>query len=710
MKICLVSREVAGIRGGGIGTYIVEAGHALRAVGHEVWLLTSAEDAEERRRLRALESFDHVEIVGDDVDRRPNFFHATETYAYSWLVHRSLQKLDVHFDYIEFADFEAEGFVAIHEQAFTGAYPDSLLAVVLHTPTYDCVRFNEGLHRLELRTREICNLEDACLAVAPLLVSPSQGLRDEVRERLHLEQEIEIVRYPMRLPARKGKPIEAKASPRELEILYYGRIETRKGVRELVEAFRTLPELRLTLIGRDMPSSPYGKSLRAWLEERGPENVRFEDAMPREDLLERIARCDVCIFPSRFENWPNACLEAMSQGRVVLGSVHGGMSEMIEDGVSGFHIDGRSPEDIARVLRERVVTRLEDLPRIGAAAALRARAISAPEDYAQRIEELVAKHSAARPATDAPELERRIEAQKVTIVIPFYRDAATIDEAVDSARAQTHEALEILIVNDGSPLPNARQILTRQEQKDARVRVLHKENGGLSSARNHAIEQASGEYLLFLDADNRLHADYARVAVEALTREADAQFAMPNARFFFDKTGRELGVYNAMPYARPIALMTNRFADAGAFFRRSLFLETELRFDELLIAYEDWALWIDLAERGVRGLCLPRTLYDYRVREKSMVSVDGVPNHAALVGLLAERHMTSLAPEDRQIVTSMLQAAAEWGVMLGHRPLRYKIIDSLTRMSAKIPFAHRFLRASVGRAVSHLKRRKGLRR
>jgi len=82
------------------------------------------------------------------------------------------------------------------------------------------------------------------------------------------------------------------------------------------------------------------------------DNVRLLEPMPRPELLERIARADVCILPSLLENYPNTCIEAMSAARVVLGSRHGGMAEMIEHGVSGFLVDGCSSDDIVRVVRE----------------------------------------------------------------------------------------------------------------------------------------------------------------------------------------------------------------------------------------------------------------------------------------------------------------------------------------------------------------------
>src|SRR5690606_18095273 len=96
-----------------------------------------------------------------------------------------------------------------------------------------------------------------------------------------------------------------------------------------------------------------------------------------------------------------------------------------------------------------------------------------------------------------PEAGSGVPAGRVSIVVPFYKDRDTIDEAVDSAIAQTWDDLEIVIVDDGSPLPDAQEILARQAAKDARIRVLHKTNGGLGSARNHGVEQATGEFVLF---------------------------------------------------------------------------------------------------------------------------------------------------------------------------------------------------------------------
>jgi hypothetical protein len=370
-------------------------------------------------------------------------------------------------------------------------------------------------------------------------------------------------------------------------------------------------------------------------------------------MLAMIDASDVCILPSLFENWPNACIEAMAAGRVVLGSRHGGMAEMIEDGESGFLIDGRDPADIVRTITERLADALPRLDVIGARAAARIRGFSEQATYVRAVERRVAaKRAAVAAERPAPRRE-----SKVSIVIPFFKDRETIDEAVASACAQTHRNLEILVVNDGSPLDDAADILRRQQERDTRVSVLEKKNGGLSSARNFGVQHATGEYVLFLDADNVLRPEYAATGVAALNARPELFYVAPHARFFEDGTGIEYGIYNPIPFDRTIGLLINRFGDAGAMFRRSVFTTHGLAYDELLIAYEDWALWMDLQRAGLQGEVIPRVLYDYRVRRDSMVRLDGAPNHAALMGLLIQRHFPVVDEREAALLTTLFQVA-----------------------------------------------------
>lgn len=89
----------------------------------------------------------------------------------------------------------------------------------------------------------------------------------------------------------------------------------------------------------------------------------------------------------------------------------------------------------------------------------------------------------------------------ISVIIPVYKVEAYLTACVESVLAQTYQNFELILVDDGSP-DNCPQMCDAFAARDSRVRVIHKENGGLSSARNAGIEVARGEYLAFLDSDD----------------------------------------------------------------------------------------------------------------------------------------------------------------------------------------------------------------
>lgn len=103
---------------------------------------------------------------------------------------------------------------------------------------------------------------------------------------------------------------------------------------------------------------------------------------------------------------------------------------------------------------------------------------------------------------------------RVSIIVPIYNVEMYLKRCIDSIINQTHTDLEIILVDDGSP-DNCGNICDKYSEKDNRIRVIHKANGGLSDARNVGIDIASGEYLMFVDSDDWI----AENAVEALLKE-----------------------------------------------------------------------------------------------------------------------------------------------------------------------------------------------
>ena len=89
----------------------------------------------------------------------------------------------------------------------------------------------------------------------------------------------------------------------------------------------------------------------------------------------------------------------------------------------------------------------------------------------------------------------------ISIIIPVYNAEKHLRRCVDSVLAQTHTNLEIILVNDGST-DGSEKICEEYRMKDSRITVLHKENGGVSSARNLALEHIRGDYVMFVDSDD----------------------------------------------------------------------------------------------------------------------------------------------------------------------------------------------------------------
>ena len=95
---------------------------------------------------------------------------------------------------------------------------------------------------------------------------------------------------------------------------------------------------------------------------------------------------------------------------------------------------------------------------------------------------------------------------KISIIVPIYNVEKYLPKCIDSIINQTLENIEIILVNDGST-DSCAEIIESYANKDNRIKVIHKKNGGQSSARNMGLDIAKGEYIGFVDSDDWLHYD-----------------------------------------------------------------------------------------------------------------------------------------------------------------------------------------------------------
>jgi glycosyltransferase involved in cell wall biosynthesis len=110
---------------------------------------------------------------------------------------------------------------------------------------------------------------------------------------------------------------------------------------------------------------------------------------------------------------------------------------------------------------------------------------------------------------------------KVSVIIPAYNAQKFIKDTIDSVIAQTYPDWEIIVVNDGSTDGTPDLVI---KEADNRIKMIHQSNGGVSSARNNGLKHATGEYVIFLDADDLLTPGFLTARVNFLTRIPELGF------------------------------------------------------------------------------------------------------------------------------------------------------------------------------------------
>lgn len=121
----------------------------------------------------------------------------------------------------------------------------------------------------------------------------------------------------------------------------------------------------------------------------------------------------------------------------------------------------------------------------------------------------------------------------ISIIVPVYKVEKYIKRCVNSILAQTYKDIEIILVDDGSP-DNCPEICDEFVEKYNNIHVIHKQNGGLSSARNAGIDCASGEFITFVDSDDWIEADIYEYAIE-LQQKYNADIVEYGFRYVYDE-------------------------------------------------------------------------------------------------------------------------------------------------------------------------------
>ncbi len=219
----------------------------------------------------------------------------------------------------------------------------------------------------------------------------------------------------------------------------------------------------------------------------------------------------------------------------------------------------------------------------------------------------------------------------VSIVIPVYNVELYLDECVQSVLQQTYRELQIILVDDGST-DSSGKICDRYARQDKRVKVIHKPNGGLSSARNTGLDAADGEYIYFLDSDDYIEPDaIEQLIAVVLNEKADMVFFERTPFYEGLDAPEDLSKFRTREKyptvdgkLQLLKLLKNgdfRPPVPYCFFRKSYLTEHGFRFKEGIVHEDDLFSFLIYEGNGRIAHC-DKILYHIRRRPGSIMTSD----------------------------------------------------------------------------------------
>lgn len=217
----------------------------------------------------------------------------------------------------------------------------------------------------------------------------------------------------------------------------------------------------------------------------------------------------------------------------------------------------------------------------------------------------------------------------ISVIVPVYNVSRYIKKCIISILSQTYNDFELLLVDDGST-DKSGKICDYYKNQDDRIKVFHKENGGLSDARNYGIERASGEFVTFIDSDDYVASNYLETLFQLIIQnDADVSSVC-----FIEINNRELDVFEDVDRtgcltnkdAIKFSMIRNKLgvSACGKLFKIGLFKKIKFPKDQL---YEDLFTIPYIFAKSNRIAYTEAKLYAYYIRSGSITNSKITPKH-----------------------------------------------------------------------------------
>jgi len=256
-------------------------------------------------------------------------------------------------------------------------------------------------------------------------------------------------------------------------------------------------------------------------------------------------------------------------------------------------------------------------------------------------------------------LVSRSTVPRVSVVVPVFNAGDLLRRALDSVAAQTYPDHELVVVDDGSTDERTVDIL-RDAARRPGVTLHRTPNRGPACARNLAVSQARGDYVVALDADDSLAPAFLERTVPLLEAEPDLGVAHTWVRL----VGRHHGVWKTGPFALP-QLLASCTLHVSSLYRRVIWEQVGGYDPQFVESCEDWDFWVSAAARGWTGRAVEEPLAFYRRTAQSRETTARLPvTSASLMRKLVAKHRDLYAAHLEEVCASMYERAALTSTLL----------------------------------------------
>jgi len=695
MKLFLIASECPPVPGG-IATYVGNTATMFAEAGHNITVFARSNKPgiEERGNLKL------IKIVPKDIhflssttastlsEKHPSFPYNVMGYwgAISYQLAEeviSYIRRNGKPDAIESEDYSGIAYFLIQKKLLGCPELQGVpIILTLHSSQYLLYPASK-MPSYRLSDYWVGRMEKFCTLAADGIVAPTQYIAKQVMTALGNDLDIEIIPLPapQQLLQKNQLPL---CQPTPGDIVYFGRLEVRKGIIPLVEACSHLWDagvnFQLTAIGSDTWYHLKGCHVKTYLEEKYRQYIQagkliISPPLQQPQLYERIAKAWCVVIPSLWENFPNTCMESMLLGKVILAASDVGHVEMLRTSERevGIIFDWQVADNFSDKLNYILNLDSTEILQIGEATRNLIEEISGHENVLpKRIAHLqrVIESSTKQQRTVFPSLNYPPHGQiaypqalhemanvrgRISVCIPFYNHEQYISETLDSVYQSDYENLEVIILNDGSTDKQSLTELAAVEKKYSNLKVIHTKNRGVAAARNKMAEVASGEYIAFLDSDDKVSTTFYTQAVKVLTQYQNVGFVASWLKEFGESQKVWMAWNTEFPY-----LLCHNTLGVCTVVRKAAYLAVGGMKSVVAENLEDYECWISLCERGWLGVVIPELHYFYRIHSDSRLRSSNREQLLYLYEVIASLHPQLYHQYGREIYHLLNQNGASW--------------------------------------------------